>query len=379
MDKRTATLTLTEKLRELGYINLVSDTSVKSYLLDNAKSVVLDFKKGSLVPKGKQSINLNRFGEDSLGTTFTNCPKANYFFTEGGSIEKGNYAYLKKAIITPVALIGEIEERVLKETFYKDMPDEMLTAFKVLNIPNFLRQYEAYSSFSDEDTELHVKGLYFPFKEADVVEIGDIIQGAQSKRFYLVDKIKPNGDISGKTFKDVFLKTPCGPSSYNECNLSAIIPIKKNYPDYFFNFVFTLPYEDQNITANKVILKSGKVDFCRILLEKYSKGRHFQEYFQVLDEEKQKLIVDKLKDLPEQNKFLNSWLFNQGFILELDYLDFYMNYSEKFIKYFSKSTQDVQELIVSDIFSCGHINQEVIDFLEKDYPDLLRDMAFKEE
>ena len=165
MDKRTATLTLTEKLRELGYYNQIEDPVVKSYLLDNAKSVILDLEEGR------------------LKCEFCYTSRSNYFFYIGDGTGE-----------TSVALIGEVEERILRKKFYKDVPDEVVKAFEVLEIPHFIEHYKTYSLLSEDnfqgDHTLSPDGeVYIPFKKGLDVGIGDLVQGAQSKRYYLVDKV----------------------------------------------------------------------------------------------------------------------------------------------------------------------------------------------
>lgn len=369
MDKRTATLTLTEKLVELGYLNSVDDPAIKSYLLDKAKSVVLDLKKGKL-----------EYYDSEQGK-----PRANYLFYSSRRIFLDKYGNKKTyETVTPVALIGEIEERVLRENFYKDVPNEIIKAFEIFGISNFIEQYKFYSSLSEgnfqDDDILNLCGnVYTPFKTGMGVEIGDIVQGTMSKRYYKVEKIADER-IEGFRFHDGELKYPDKEESYANCDFKNMVPIKKCvYSENFLNFIFTLPYEEQNIPANMMILKHvGSIDFCKILLKEYSEGKHFKDYFSVLDEGRQKKVVDKINDLQEQNEVLNSWLFNQDFILELDYLELYKTDTESFISYFIRSDPDTQGVIISDIFDCGHMNQDVIKFLEENYPDLLRDTAFKE-
>ncbi|MDP2908813.1 MAG: hypothetical protein Q8N77_03320, partial [Nanoarchaeota archaeon] len=170
MDKRTATLTLTEKLANLGYMNLVVDPAVKSYLLNNAKSVILALKNGRIrtVPLGELSYShfeKNPVPKGYLPSELRDFPEANYFFAEGGKLSDYG-AYLKNPLVTPVALIGEAEERVLKESFYKDVADKVAKAFEILNLPNFIGQYSFYCSWSGElPLPLQLKKSYRPFRE----------------------------------------------------------------------------------------------------------------------------------------------------------------------------------------------------------------------
>lgn len=387
MDKRTATLTLTEKLANLGYINLVADPAVKSYLLNNAKSVILALKKGRIriVPLGElyySHFEKTPVSRGYLPSELRDFPEANYFFAEGGKLSEYG-PYLKNPFVTPVALIGGIEERVLRETFYKDVPDEIVKAFEVLRIPNFIDAYSVYSSLKEGEVLPFSFGIYRPFEKDDKIELGDIIQGSSSKRYYLVDEINSAG-INGYRFKDGALKTPAegkkDDERYGHCEYSMVIPVKKRLSDVnFFDFVFSLPYEEQNIEVNKIILKNlSDVDSCRILLKEYSKDKLFKDYFAVLDEKCQKEVVKGIKALPGHNKFLDSWLFKEGFDIDIDYLKLYKEDAQRFIGYFKAKPEDVKKLIISDLLGYEHINPEVIEFLEKEYSHLLRDTAFNE-
>lgn len=388
MDKRKATLTLTEKLNELGCINFVTDPAVKSYLLNNARSVVLDLKKaGRIVIHSLEAyyFDSSKFVSDNINRDYLpygirDYTNANYFF-----IEKNYDSSSSRIFVTPAAVIGKAEERALREKFYKNVPEEVSNAFETLNIPNFIDAYSVYSLLNVDEVLPLSLGIYRPFKKEDKIELGDIIQGSKSGRYYLIDKIRNDGGIEGYRFQDASLKTPAtgkkDDTVHGECSSDYIIRVKKHLSDIsFFNFVFVLPYEDQNIEINKSILKSlNDADSCKILQNEYSAGKYFIDYFSVLNEECQKKVVNHTKSLPKQNEFLNSWLFNQGFDVKIDYLTLYKEDAKKFIDYFKRSKPDLQELIVSDLFNSEHINKEVIEFLEKNYSNLLRDVSFKNE
>jgi len=388
MDKRKATLTLTEKLNGSGCISLVTDPAVKSYLLNNAKSVILDLKKAGRVTMHSLEayyFDLSKFtsdtiNRDSLPYGIRDYINANYFFIEKNYDSSGS-----RIFATPAAIIGEAEEKVLRERFYKNVPEEVSKAFEILNIPNFIEAYNVYSLLKvDEVLPLNL-GIYHPFKKEDKIELGDIIQGSKSGRYYLVDKIRNDGGLEGYRFQDASLKTPAtgkkDDTVYGECSSEYILRVKKRLSDIsFFNFVFVLPYEDQNIEINKSILKSlNDADSCSILQKEYSEGKYFMEYFPVLNEDCQKKVVSHIKSSPKQNQFLNSWLFNQGFDVKMDYLTLYKEDAKRFINYFKRSRPDIQELIISDLFNCDYINKEVIEFLEKECSHLLRDVSFKKE
>lgn len=121
-----------------------------------------------------------------------------------------------------------------------------------------------------------------------------------------------------------------------------------------------------------------EVDACGIMLNEYSKDKPFKDYFAVLDEKCQKEVVKGIKSLPNRNKFLDSWLFKEGFDIDVDYLKLYKEDTEGFIRYFKYNSTEVKKLIISDLLGYEHINPKVIEFLEKEYSHLLRDTAFND-
>jgi len=388
MDKRKATLTLTEKLNELGCISMVTDPAVKSYLLSNAKSVVLDLKKsGRIVTHCIESYSFDisklwsdTIKADSLPYNLRDYKTANYFFIEKHYDSSGSSFFA-----TPASIVGEAEEKVLRESIYKNVPESVLKAFEVLEIPNFIDAYSIYSSLKGDEARILELGIYRPFKKEDKIELGDIIKGSKSGRYYLVDKIKSDGSIEGYRFQDEALKTPATGEKddhvHSDCNIDYIIPFKKRFSDTnFFDFIFSLPYEDQNIEINKTILKESiNIDRFSILQKEYSTGKYFKDYFSVLNREVQETVVEKIKSFPNQNTLLNSWIFNQGFDVKMSHLELYKTNTQSFITYFERSEKCTQEVIVSDLFNCDHINKDVIAFLEKKYAHLLRDVSFKKE
>ncbi|MDP2908527.1 MAG: hypothetical protein Q8N77_01845, partial [Nanoarchaeota archaeon] len=202
--------------------------------------------------------------------------------------------------------------------------------------------------------------------------------GKESRSYYIVDEIQKKF-VKGFQFEDDALTNSTGHGRM-ECNNENILIVKKGIPDAdFLAFVFSLPYEEQNIKANKVLLKLlDEVDSCGIMLEEYSKDKLFKDYFAVLDEKCRKEVVRSIKALPKRNKFLDSWLFKEGFDIDVDYLKLYKEDTEGFIRYFEYHSTEVRKLIISDLLGYEHVNPEVIEFLEKKHSHLLRDTAFND-
>ncbi|MDP2906433.1 MAG: hypothetical protein Q8O03_00685, partial [Nanoarchaeota archaeon] len=328
MDKRKATLTLTEKLNELGCISMVTEPAVKSYLLSNAKSVVLDLKKGGRVVThcvDPYYFSLSNFESETISRSrlpigLSGYTAANYFFTEKHYDSSGS-----RFFATPAAVVGKAEERVLREIFYKNVPDNVLKAFEALQLPNFVEQYKNYLLLFKEQDVILLKDncVYIPFEEGMKVELGDIIQGAKSKNYYVVEEIEKEGDIKGHRFEDTALTIPSKEGPVSDCSRDNLIKFKKKVMTFnpsFLEFVFNLPDEDKNLIADKVILKSiDSVIVCDVLMKEYSRNKIFKEYFSDLSKDVQEKAVEKIKCLPNQNTFLNSWLFSQGFDVKMSH------------------------------------------------------------
>lgn len=164
---------------------------------------------------------------------------------------------------------------------------------------------------------------------------------------------------------------------------SAINGIKSEYKDTLWNefvdFVFFyLPVEEQSIESNKYILKSSQnLDFVTAVLSKeYSEGKHFQEYFDVLDKEAQDKVVKSLKVFSGRKPVYDSFLWSKGFKdINLDYVNMYKKDANIFIDYFSKRDPEEKKVIIKDVMNCDFVNEKVADWLNQNEPDLLREVG----
>ncbi|MCK5025916.1 MAG: hypothetical protein KAS15_04950, partial [Nanoarchaeota archaeon] len=127
-----------------------------------------------------------------------------------------------------------------------------------------------------------------------------------------------------------------------------------NLSDDFFNFIFRIPYENQKIQCNKLILKNSEVrDYPEILTNEYVKGKYFQEYFNCLDNDCQQKVVKYLKHIKERNLSHDSFLWSKGFKeIKLDYMQIYKETEDAFIKYFKSKNHDDKKIILKDIMNC---------------------------
>ena len=392
MDKRTATLTLTEKLQQMGYVNLVADTAVKSYLLENAKSAVLDIGDNSPRVMDFKEIDFSKdskYDKLSLSSLKQKCPQANYLFAEGNKIRlKGES---RNTLITPAAIIGEAEARILKKEYYKDVPYLMQRALEVLEIPNFIADYELYSSLCNDNIDTQELGLkakfsnknsrfYVPYKGSKSIEIGDIVQCKKTDKFYLVENIESKR-ILGTRFNDDELKIPCKEGRYGFCLNENIKRIYKSYSTLstkFKDFAFALPAEDQDIYLNQMILETiTNIDtITDILYNAYRDEKNFGEYFDVVNKDAQDQAFNVLKSIQERNSSYDSFLWDKGFKeVNLDYMRLYKKDYQEFIEYFRNKKQDEKKTILKSIMNCDYTNEDVASWLHENEIELLREVS----
>ena len=100
--------------------------------------------------------------------------KSSFFFDiypEGSNTAAND----SKIAITPLALIGEIEEEALKKIFYKNPPEEVMRSLDALKLQHFIGEYELYSSPYDVlEHMIPGRGVYVPFSNWMEMEVGDL-------------------------------------------------------------------------------------------------------------------------------------------------------------------------------------------------------------
>lgn len=148
--------------------------------------------------------------------------------------------------------------------------------------------------------------------------------------------------------------------------------------DSFLEFVFTIPYEEQNLENNKDILSryTYRVDYVEILLREYSNGKYFQDYFGCLGSDNKRKVFDSLKSVKERSPIHDSFLWYAGFKeLHLDHLELYKSDTKKFIDYFNNRSREEKKVMIKDIMSYDSTNDEAIEWLNKNYLDLIREVG----
>ena len=391
MDERTATLTLTEKLHQLGYVNHVIDAAMKSHILENAKSSVL-----GLGCSNPEVIDFNEIdlSKDTKSEEFSKLkekfPQANYLFAEVN--KTGLEAELGKTLITPAAIIGKEEERILKNKYYKDVSYQVRWALDILEIPNFIEAYKIYSSLDPQDFDLKKiecenafkekdpSKFYVPFKKEDSVEIGDVVKGTITHKYYLVDKIEEE-KVWGSRFNDSELKSPCHDKIHGACVYENMIKIYKYHSEIsedFQKFVFSLPPEDQDIEINKIILRAINNHDARaqILYAAYCEEKHFPQYFGIADMFAQKQAVNALRSIKIRNPDYDHFLWDNGFKdVNLNHMQLYKNDTGVFIDYFSSRTEPEKKTILNEIMTCDFSNKQADSWLHENELELIRTVS----
>lgn len=205
---------------------------------------------------------------------------------------------------------------------------------------------------SDKEEEFLLKNFY-----KDVPE--NVSEAAKSLKIPLYDKgysdyIKAKGD---RDFSELFY----------------------TYSAQFLEFVTNLPYEEQNIEFNKVLIKIIPINFDLISLmtREYSKGKYFKEYFEALNSYRDpKDVVEAIKGL-ERKPDHDIFLLKKGHIMGEDSaMALYKDDAKAFINYFQKLSGGSMKMVIEKIYDEPFVNQEVVDWLNKNHNDLLREVGF---
>ncbi len=374
MDKKTATLILTEQLRKHNPPQIVVNPQYWGELIKKSSAC---YQLGDVVKFWSSEIREDiRYGHEKL--LKKTDPKANYFFTDNMELDK-------YSIGSSFAVIGEEEVNALKNILYKDVPHDAEIAMKSLNIRNYVELYKNYFDGGLDDP-LGKCSTYFKF------------QNVLHNLFYNQPRCLTNlfENYFNMTIKDINkklkdLEITASVSDYehaiNKDSITWIISVfeqstmigqfKDLLPD-FFNLVFTIPYKERNIEANKAILKlpCETLDSTKILVDEYFNGRNFQEYFDCLGSEEQKKVISVLEFKKANNPVYNSFLWSKGFKnIGLDHLRLYKDDPQGFINYFKDKKDEEKKAILNDVMSCDVTNEKVISWLNQNYWDMIREVG----
>lgn len=411
MDSQTAVRTLTKELGDKLGRQIIIEDMYKERLVKNASHayqignpVLVDFMDGHYSCEG---ISIN--GRDMANLL--------YLLVKNSSFADANYVFLgntkgdekiftdSRFTATAYALIGQDEARSLEKIFYKDVPLNVLFAMDSLGIKNFARIYKLYTDHRKFDLEAKLAKEFIDcvsrFKYDSDEEINpshfDFLGGLDKLNKALkglgVTKIlstteyrKSNAErypglVHKKNITQVVEELQTKKSLENSSFDSIIFDFDKSFLAEFFNFVFFLPYEDQNIIVNKNILKlhPDQIDYIRAMVKEYVNGENFGKYFECLDDGMQKQVVHSLSTISEKRPIYDSFLWLKGFkSFGLDYLGAYKNDAKSFMEYFTSRDVQGKKIILKDIMGCNVTNEEVVEWLNNNYSDLIREVGFSD-
>ncbi|MDP2908810.1 MAG: hypothetical protein Q8N77_03305 [Nanoarchaeota archaeon] len=392
MDKRTAILTLTEKLAEHFGRLIISDEHYKNRLVDGARySCVTGGYIDVLYMRDNLSIWYER--RDSKGKEKKGSLQevikdfipegTNYLFSSASAPTKmGELTTLIN--VTPYAIIGDKEVEAVKRLFYKDYNPKVREAISSFGIEDF---FGLYNSYLDSSSEFEEKFHRFErFKK-------EILGFLQSLKYDSSDEVNP-GEFD-KKFGFQQLSSMLEEFGIEKLDMGGWIKkrrierfatqverhaysLKEPLLLEFLKFVFEIPYEDQNIEENKSFFKQFKhqLDATAILLKEYGQGKYFKDYFELLDEGGQKKIVNIIKRSSLTNSENDNLLWSKGFKdIRLDYTQIYKGDTESFIEYFKSISADRKKIVLKDLLDCNHINKGVIEWLDSNEPGLVREVG----
>ncbi|MDP2906429.1 MAG: hypothetical protein Q8O03_00665 [Nanoarchaeota archaeon] len=414
MDKEQATKLLAKELVKLNGQKFIVNQAHQKQTLEKALSCypVEHEKPFSLQTYTKDvnrltSDNLYSFNKGYKQTITAYCSKvedANYVFTEHfenfsqtHSPHGGMYSHL---IFTDTfsffALIGEQEAEYLKKHVYKDVSPEVVTAMNTMGIKPFADAYKVYNSM---DNFLEMIGAakaskkFLEFATRVQYDNDEEVKTAHFTDLKGIDTLNKQFELLGvkarlSTTEDRKTSNEKHPDYVHKKNLSKVVeelrelPINTELdvqiPDNFFAFVFSLPYKDQNIEANKLILKQfpKSLDYKQILVKEYSEGSHFCEYFDALSKDLQEKVVESLKNCSNKKLSYDSFLWSKDFkSIKLDYMNFYKENTGIFIEYFSKRNPEEKKVIIKDVMDTDFVNEEVVEWLNQNESELIREVG----
>lgn len=396
MDKEEAIRILAGQLVRLGYINIEKDSMLQYYLGQAHHSVLIPNRDDK--PKRYYEIEGKGIKFDEQEIKLAKQLGANYLFTDfiagAGGYVGGGYGTIQPDSIeriTAFALITGHEERILRERYYRDVPNQILDAMDTLDLKHFVRDYEMYLNGQiciDNLREYYAK---YPGLRGKGLEVGDLVYGRDKNKHDLFGRVT--------TFclakeEDIWMTYI---DKYTDCSFKEIELTSQNYYSRrfiklshwtdFFDFIFKLPLEERNIETDKRILTefSHLFDCKEALLGDYRRiPEIFTQYLGVLEEEQQKSVVEFIKglDKEKQNPDINMQLFEFGFDgLYLQFLDLYQNNPAGFMKYLDGSDDahrlEIIERLYTHTLDEKNRNKETDTLLEKKYRDLIEEVGIR--
>lgn len=377
MDEETAAKTLTGELVNHQGRLVICDEGHKKKLIEEAKYVYVAgdtvetlFKEyDEYRSKPWRNLTKKGYSKNLVDALETSIPSnANYLFYSMLKVFNGSQIHT-----TPYSIIGDKEIGSIKHLFYKNSDTKIREAISNLGIEDYFRLYNLYFNSNPNFLDLLVS-------KKEALGFLNSLQ-YRSDDYALLSVFSPEEINSlNSRLKALNIDTAFDRAWTTRQKVKDIIDrieetgCPGDYPN-FFKFVFELPYEDQNIEANKIIIQgfSQSLDINLILLREY-KGQHFRDYFELLNKEQQIGIFDIVKNTIPQNADYNAFLWEKGFKgVSLDYLKLYREDHTGFIEYFSSRSKEGKKAILEGILECDYMNHKAIEWLDMNEPELIKE------
>lgn len=338
----------------------------------------------------KQFMNVHSSLQEAVDDE-EKCDGANYFFVGDLVQEKDRAVHF---FVTPYSILGDKEAQNLRGLFYKNVPPDIMSAMHALGITYYTELYRLYSSNSIEEGFLEGYHAYLKLEDMlaklEFEPCDSIIRQSKIENLMGMSVEELNKTL-GKKIQPIYLYDGYSKTDERYAVKKMIEHTKNEAKTYmafgkwldilpgFFNFIFSLPIEDKNLEANLKILRllADELDYVGILAKEYSESKNFKEYFSCLDSEKQEKVVDSLKALQGRNSENDAFLWSQGFKdIGMDYLKLYKEDADTFIEYFKNRTIEEKKVILRDIMDYEFTNEKVIDWLNKNEAEPIREVGF---
>lgn len=397
MDRYQATKTLTEKLAGHFGKLVVSDHNSKKRLLKKAKYsypigssfdifTERDFPKLDYVKRvSNDEVIRNRNLDEFVDKLVS--PEANYVFFSDKAV-LGEYKCLVS--LTPYAIIGGKELEAVKRLFYKTYNVNIREAISSLEIKDFFMLYNTYKYNKDFpdlfcNFENFKKDILEFLKTCTYDSSNDTRASEFEERFGIAEI---NSRL--KKMNINFTLPPLEKSNWiKKQSVNSLIKLLQNHTFdlefedslklEFLKFIFELPCEERNLEMDKFLFQkfNQHLDTYTIMLKEYQQGKFFKDFFEILNDSQQKMIVNVINQSNVQNQDYNHYLWMKGSKeIRLDYLKLYKEDSEGFISYYEDRHMEEKKVILKDIMECDFINDKVTEWLNQNESDLIREVSF---
>lgn len=291
--------------------------------------------------------------------------------------------------MTPYAIIGDKEIEGIKRSFYKTYDPVIREAISSLGVKDFFPLYNTYMHNKDFreifcNFEAFKKG-FLEFLKKRTYDSSDDTRISSFDEDFGISQLNKQLKEMGINFSF----PPIDKSTWvKRQSINGLIKQLENHTFdlgfedssklEFLKFIFELPYEERNLEMDKFLFQKFNqyLDVNIIMLKEYQQGKYFKDLFEILKEPQQKMVINFVSQNSIQNQDYNHYLWMKGFKeIRQDYLKLYQEDAEGFINYFTDRCTEEKKVILKDIMECDSINDKVIEWLNNNESDLVREVG----